>query len=482
MSKTAYSCYTGPAYDLNLSNKTALTAGVSHEVSASLSNATKLSVGTEIRAGLSTSLKFGHDIEFKLWGATKAEIDIKKEKINETSFGTTNIYNANNFRVTAGELATAPVNRIKAEFIESGNWRAFFALLLQLAATSLTISTALKANLDASDAEPDVPFWGGAGGSGAKYWASWSTVLIEGFSLVSLVLAFFAGRAIDNSKRESPLGHQNFLNMDKNSGIMLGVQSDLAPPLGSKGSWYLQNNESVEIGCSHKVKFNQALDIKTVSSNDAFGRLTIKHDGVKLEGGQTGIENLVYKGAFKVKIAGVAAPRIELDGTHSFVRRPDPSGANYGLVMQSDRVKLSLNADTDLDLSAGEVKLRTGTNTGLTLASAEAKLIAETITLAATKGVEINGVTFKPGVANIGDLQAVITNMSALATQAKQAADNTKATMESMADDVKTKTQALNADLAEKLDVIRSEFNKETASLKSTIKDLTDQIARLSGA
>ena len=481
MAKTAYTYYTGPVYDLNFSNKTALTAGVSHEVSASLSNATKLSLGTAIGVGLSTSLRFGHEIEFKLGGATKAEIDIKKEKINETSTGTTNIYNADNFRVTAGELAPNPVNVIKAEFIKSGNRAAFFALLLQFAATSLTTATALIANLDASNENPDVPFWGGAGGSGATYWASWSTILIEGFSLVSLGCVFFAGRAIGNSKRETPSGHRNFLNMDKNSGIMLGVQSDLVPLPGSQGSWYLQNKESVEIGCSDRVKFKDELAVRTLQANDKPGRLTINREGVKLEGGQKGIENVVYTGAFKVNVAAVAVPRIQLDKDNSFVRRPDPAGGNFGLDMQSGSVKLSLNADSDLDLSADKVKLRKGASTGLTLASDEATLVAKTIKLAATEGVEINGVTFKSGVATIGDLQAVITNMSALATLAKEAADSTKATVASVADDAKQKAQSLADDVTAKLDELKSEFKKETDDFKSTITDLTQRIKLLGG-
>ena len=52
MAKSSYKYYTAPAYDLSFSNKTALTAGVAHEVGASLSNAAKLSMGTEIKGGI----------------------------------------------------------------------------------------------------------------------------------------------------------------------------------------------------------------------------------------------------------------------------------------------------------------------------------------------------------------------------------------------------------------------------------------------
>lgn len=480
MSKTSYKYYVAPVYDLNFSNKTVLTAGVSHEVSASLSNATKFSLGTAITAGLSTSLKFGKDIEFKHPLATKAEIDIDDEAIKDTRTGTTNIYNADQFRVTAGELAPEPLNTIKAALITKGRWLAFAALLFQLAATSLTISTALKANLDASDDHPDVPFWGGGGGqgTGATYWASWSTVLIEGFSLVSLVLAFLAGYYVDNSKRKSPTRHQNFLNMDKNTGIMLGVQSP-SPNMGfGSGSWYSQKNNSVEIGCYDDMKFNEAVTIREFNlpapRNKVPGRLSISQDGVQLEGGKNGIQNLVPAGRFSVKVSDET--RVLLNKDNSFVGRPD---ANFfGLSMQSNRVQLSLDQNSDLDLGADMVKLRKGTGTSLALKANEATLTAQTINLAGA-AVQINGVDFKTGLVTMGDLQVLLTDVSALKTQAQEGADNIKRITESLANEAKAKAKEAADALELAALKAKSELAAKAAEFRSELGFVKQQIERL---
>jgi hypothetical protein len=480
MSKTSYKYYVAPVYDLNFSNKTVLTAGISHEVSASLSNATKLSLGTAITAGLSTSLKFGQDIEFKHSRATKAEIDIDDEAIKDTRTGTTNIYNADQFRVTAGELAPEPLNTIKAALITNGRWLAFAALLCQLAATSLTISTALKANLDASDDHPDVPFWGGGGGqgTGATYWASWSTVLIEGFSLVSLVLAFLAGREIDSSKRKSPTRHQNFLNMDKNTGIMLGVLSPSLNPGFGSGSWYSQKNNSVEIGCYDDMKFNEALTIREFNLpaplNKVPGRLSVSQDGVQLEGGKNGIENLVPAGRFIVKVANET--RVLLTKDNSFVGRP---GANFfGLNMQSNRVQLSVDQNSDLNLGADMVKLRIGANTSLALKTNEATLSAQAIKLAAPS-VNIVGAEFKPGQAKIGDLVCLITDVSALQTQAQEAADNMKRITESLANEAKAKAKEAADALELAAQKAKAELLNQASELQSQVAFVKGEVARL---
>ena len=477
MSKTAYSFYTGPVYDLSSSNKTVLTAGISHDVSASLSNATKLSLGTAITAGLSTSLKFGQDIEFKHSNATKAEIDIDDEAIKDARAGTTNIYNADNFRVTAGELVvTKPQNTIKAAFITKGRRLAFAALLFQLAATSLTISTALKANLDASDSDPNVPFWGGGGGigTGATYWASWSTVLIEGFSLVSLVLAFLAGRAIDSSKRKSSERHQNFLNMDKNTGIMLGIQSDPLTPLGSVGSWYLQNKNLVEIGCSDEVEFNDELTIPTTPPNKEFGRLSVTNDGVKLEGGQKGIENLVPNGTFSVTVA--KETRVELTKDTSFVGRPE--AYKYGLDMESDRVKLSVDQNSDLCLGTDVVRLRKKGGGSLAFKANAATLSAQTVTIVGP-AVKINGVDFNTGVVKMGDLTALLSDVSGVAKHAEEVANSTAETVASMAKDAKQRAQVAADEIARLALALKLELEEQAAEFKSEIQDLMSQISRL---
>jgi hypothetical protein len=484
MSKTSYKYYVAPVYDLNFSNKTVLTAGISHEVSASLSNATKLSLGTAITAGLSTSLKFGQDIEFKHSRATKAEIDIDDEAIKDTRTGTTNIYNADQFRVTAGELAPEPLNTIKAAFITKGRWRAFAALLFQLAATSLTISTALKANLDASDDHPDVPFWGGGGGqgTGATYWASWSTVLIEGFSLVSLVLAFLAGRAIDSSKRKPPERHQNFLNMDKNTGIMLGVQSTTTG-FGT-GSWYLQKQGLIEIGSYESMGFNSALtnivlDPATRTTKKP-ARLSISPRRVLIEAGSGPIVNSVPKGAFLVKVADVANPRLQLDKDNSFVRLPGLAGANYGLEMQSGRVKLSLDAETDLDLgTGGMVKLRKGAGTSLSLTSDAATLAATTINLTGTD-VNINGANFKIGKVTLGDLECLVLDVSQSLTQRTVAmADGTARTAKSIAEDAARRAEAVTVQVADVAQQVQSELEQMKDEFKSETDYLLQQIKRL---
>jgi hypothetical protein len=484
MSKTSYKYYVAPVYDLNFSNKTVLTAGVSHEVSASLSNAMKLSLGTAITAGLSTSLKFGYDIEFKHPNASKYEIDIDDEQIKDGRAGTTNIYNADQFRVTAGELGPTPANLIKSKFIATGRRQAFYALLFQLAATSLTISTALKANLDASDNDPNVPFWGGGGGqdSGEKYWASWSTVLIEGFSLVSLVLAFVAGRAIDNSKRKTPERHKNFLNMDKNAGIMLGVQSTQTG--FGIGSWYLQKQGLIEIGSSESMDFNSALtgvvlDPATRTTKKP-ARLSLTYRRVLIEGGTGNIVNSVPKGEFVVKVADVANPRLLLDKNNSFVRIPGQAGANYGLEMQSGRVKLSLDAETDLDLgTGGMVKLRKGAGTSLSLKSDAATLAATTINLTGTD-VNINGANFKVGKVTLGDLECLVLDVSQSLTQRTVAmADGTARTAKNIAEDAARRAEAVAAQVADVAQQVQAEFEQIKDEFKSETEYLLSQIKRL---
>jgi hypothetical protein len=478
MAKTSYKYYTAPVYDLSFSNKTSLTAGVTHEVSASLSNAAKLSVGTEIKGGISTSLKFGYEIEFKHPYATKYEIDIDDEQIKDTRAGTTNVYNADNFRVTAGEMtAVDPANRIKSEFLAEGRRLAFYALLFQLAATSLTISTALKANLDASDDHPDVPFWGGGGGqgTGATYWASWSTVLIEGFSLVSLVLAFLAGRAIDSSKRKSPTRHQNFLNMDKNTGIMLGVQKD-SPLPSSDGSWYLQNNKSVEIGCSDAVEFIDSLANVKLPADNKPGRLTINQDGVKLEGGAKGIENKVDKGEFSVKVGNDAPVRLTKDT--SFVGRP--GAQNFGLEMKANKVKLSVDQDSDLCLGTDVVRLRKKGGGSLALKANAATLAAQTVTIVG-QAVKINGVEFNTGVVKMGDLTALLSDVSGVAKHAEEVANSTAETVASLAAEAKQTSLSASERVSSLAAQIRTKLERHAAEFKSTISDVTSQIKRLRG-
>jgi hypothetical protein len=308
-------------------------------------------------------------------------------------------------------------------------------------------------------------------------------VLIEGFSLVSLVLAFVAGRAIESSKRKSPTLHQNFLNMEKNNGIMLGVLSpSLNPGFGSggfgSGSWYSQKDKSVEIGCYDDMKFNDALTIRNFNllarRNKVPGLLSISQDGVKLQGGKKGIENSVPNGTFRVTVANET--RVRLTKDTSFVGRP--GGTHYGLDMQSGRVKLSVDQDSDLDLGAGVVKLRNGGSTSLALTTDEATLSAQAIKLAAPS-VNIVGAEFKPGQAKIGDLVCLITDVSALKTQAQAAADNMKRITESLANEAKARAQAAADAIEEAAHEAKSELLNQASELKSQVAFVKGEVARL---
>jgi type VI secretion system VgrG family protein len=470
----AYKFYKGPTYDFNANSKTAFTVGASHVFSANLINEAKLNFGTEIKGGISSSLKLGFEIEFKTDLSDKYEIDLAKKVSKDVNANSSNFYNATQFRATAGELAAEPLNVVNEGLTAKAKDAAYVALFFQMAATSLTVSTAIKANLDADVSNPDVPFWGGTGGN---YWSSWSTALVDGLSLVSLATAFVVGFIMSGNKRQTPQRHKNFLNIDHNTGIMMGVQSDNLGIIGSEGSWYLQNKGLVDIGCSDDVKFNGSLTTIALHPNKVPGRLSIEKDGVKLVGGQKGIENLVYRGAFTVKVAGVKIPRVQLDANNSFLRHPD--GTNYGLEMQAGRVKLSLDAATDLDLSAGMVKLRKGRSTSLALKADSATLGAQNINLAA-KCVNIVGATFQLGQAKIGELTCLIGDVSTtLTAQAKEAADSTKATMESMTNDAKQKAEALTGELASEVLKVKMDLEQETAELKSQVADLKDQVNRL---
>jgi hypothetical protein len=481
MAKSAYKYFTAPSYDFSASNKTVFTVGASHEASVSLSNAAKLGVGTEMKGGLSSSIKFGPEIEFKHSWTTKYEIDLEKTQIKDTKADTTNVYNAAQFRVTAGELGPDVLNQIDAAVTAKAQNAAYFALLLQLAATSLTISTAVKANMDASDANPDVAFWGGRGG---EYWGSWSTSLIDGLSWVSLATAWFAGSLNDGNKRKTPERHKNFINMDHNAGIMLGVQS--ANTGFGTGSWYLQKQGSVEIGSYESMGFNAALtsvvlDPATRTTKKP-ARLSLSYRRVLIEAGSGAIVNSVPKGAFVVRVADVANPRLLLDKDNSFVRIPGQVGANYGLEMQSGRVKLSLDAETDLDLgTGGMVKLRKGAGTSLELKENEATLTSQAINLAATGAVDINGAVFKTGLVKIGDLQVLLAEVTGVATRAAAVADSTARTVANVANDARQRTEALAEDVAGALLTAQSEVEQETAELKSQIEYLSRQIRRLKG-
>lgn len=477
MPKNGYTYFVGPSYDLSASNKTVFTMGANHEVSTSLSNAAKLAVSTEIKGGLSTSIKFGPEIEFKHSWTNKYEIDLEKAQIKDIRADTTNIYNAQQFRATAGELGPTLVNQVDAAVMAKVQYAAYFALLLQLAATSLTTATAVKAVWEYSDKDPknvfNDPFWGGTGGA---YWGSWSTSLIDGFSWVSLATAWAASYFMDRAKRKTPERHKNFLNMDHNAGILMGVQSSEAG--FGNGSWYQQNDKSVEIGCYDDMTFNDALTSTVFNLpaplNKVPGRLSISQDGVELEGGQKGIENSVPNGTFRVKVA--KETRVRLTKDTSFVGRP--GGTNYGLDMQSGRVKLSLDQNSDLDLAADMVKLRNGASTSLALTENEATLSAQAIKLAAPS-VNIVGAEFKPGQAKIGDLVCLITDVSALKTQAQEAADNMKRITESLASDAKAKAQAAADAIEETARKAKSELLNQAAELQSQIAFVKGEVARL---
>lgn len=469
----AYKFYKGPTYEFNANSKTAFTVGASHVFSANLINEAKLNFGTEIKGGISSSLKLGFEIEFKTDFSEKYEIDLAKKVSKDANVNSSNFYNATQFRATAGELAAEPLNVVNEGLTANAKKVAFVALLFQMAATSLTISTAIKANLDADVSHPDVPFWGGTGGN---YWSSWSTALVDGLSLVSLATAFVVGFILNGNKRKTPERHKNFLNIDHNTGIMMGVQSS---EIGfGNGSWYQQNDNSVEIGCYDEMKFNDALTIREFQlpapRNKVPGRLSISQDRVTLEGGQQGIENSVPNGRFRVTVAN--EPRVVMNEQHSFVGRP---GALYhGLSMEPDLVNLSFDQESGLNLGADMVKLRKGANTSLALTTDEATLSAQAIKLAAPS-VNIVGAEFRPGQATIGDLVCLITDVSALQTQAQAAADSMKRIAESLANEAKAKAQATADAIEEAAKKVKAELLTETSELKSQVSFVRSEIARL---
>ena len=479
LAKPAYQFYKGPTYEFNANSKTAFTVGASHVFSANLINEAKLNFGTEIKGGISSSLKLGFEIEFKTDFSEKYEIDLAKKVSKDANVKSSNFYNETQFRATAGELAAEPLNVVNEGLTANAKKVAFVALLFQMAATSLTISTAIKANLDADVSHPDVPFWGGTGGN---YWSSWSTALVDGLSLVSLATAFVAGFIMSGNKRQTPQRHKNFLNIDHNTGIMMGVQSS---EIGfGNGSWYQQNDKSVEIGCYDAMKFNDALTMRQfrlpAPRNKVPGRLSISQDRVTLEGGQQGIENSVPNGRFGVTVAGVQTPRVQLDANNSFVRRPDPNGANYGLEMQSSRVKLSLDAETDLDLgTGGMVKLRKGSDTSLSLTSDAATLAATTINLTGTD-VNINGANFKVGKVTLGDLECLVLDVSQSLTQRTVAmADGTARTAKNIAEDAARRAEAVAVQVADVAQQVKAELEQMKGEFKSETEDLLSQIQRL---
>jgi hypothetical protein len=477
MAKSSYKYFNGPTYDLSASNKTSFTLGASHVFSANLINEAKLNFGTEIKGGFASSIKFGYEIEFKHPLTTKYEIDLEAEHVKDTKANASNFYNATQFRATAGELAAKPFNQVNAVLTSRAKKVAYFALVLQLAATSLTMTTAVIATQDADDKNPDVPFWGGTGG---KYWGSWSTALIDGLSLVSLAAAFVAGRMIDGNKRKKPERHKNFLNMDHNTGIMMGVQSSNKGTFDN-GSWYRQDSTSIDIGFNAEMEFNDSLTMVDISPamTNLSARVFLDSHGVLLNGGTGSIKNLVPKGEkFQILLGDVLTPRIELDEANSNLLLPSAVGANYGLTMQSNNVKLSLDADTDLDLGTNSMaKLRKG-NSSFALTSNDATLSATTINLAAT-AVHINGVDFKTGLVTMGDLQAVITDVSALGIRTEEIADSTARTVASVADDAAKTAAGLADQVADVAQQVQLELARMTVEFESQTEYLLNQIRRL---
>jgi len=459
----SYKFYKGPTYEFAHSNKTAFTLGASQVFSANLINEAKLNFGTEIKGGLSSSIKLGYEIEFKTDYSAKYEIDLAKKVSKDTNASASNFYNSTQFRATAGELAANPLNQVDAAITTQAEERALWALALQMSATMLTMTIAIKASLDADANRPDVPFWNDTAGN--NWGASLSTALVEGLSLVSLALAFIAGRLIDGNKRKTPERHKNFLNMDHNTGIMMGVQSS-ETGFGN-GSWYQQNDNSVEIGCYDDMGFNDALTIKEFNlpapPNKLPGRLSISQDGVKLEGGKKGIENSVPNGTFRVKVANET--RVRLTNQTSFMGRP--GGTNYGLDMQSDRVKLSLDPESDLELGPNMVKLKKGAATSLALEANAATLAATTINLTGTD-VYINGANFKVGKVSIGDLDCVVLDVSSsLSERTIALADGNAKIAKAIAEEAKTKAEGVAADVAEKLQEAKSELALAVQEFKS---------------
>jgi hypothetical protein len=481
MAKSSYSYFSGPTYDFSASNKTSFTVGASHVFSANLINEAKLNFGTEIKGGFSSTIKLGPEIEFKHPLTKKYEIDLEAEHVKDTKADASNFYNATQFRATAGELAAEALNQVKADVTTNAKRVAYFALMLQLAATSLTITTAVKATQDADDKNPDVPFWGGTGEK--KYWGSWSTALIDGLSLFSLAVAFFAGSMIDENKRKTPERHKNFLNMDHNTGIMMGVQSSNVN-FGS-GSWYRQNYDHVEIGCYDDMKFNAALTNKefnpvAVPNKPPAGGLLISYKGVLVQGGNGNVDNIVPNGQFNVQVADVDNPRLHLDRDNSWLRRPDPLGANFGLEMQSACVKLSLDAETDLDLgTGGMVKLRKGADTSLSLASDTATLAATTINLTGTD-VNINGANFKVGKVTLGDLECLVLDVSQSLTQRTVAlADGTERTAKNITEDAARRAEAVAKKVERVARETQSQFMQMTVEFESQTEFLLNLIRRL---
>ena len=480
LAKPSYTYFSGPAYDFSASNKTSFTVGASHVFSANLINEAKLNFGTEIKGGFSSSIKLGPEIEFKHPLTKKYEIDLEAQHVKDTKADASNFYNATQFRATAGELAATALNQVDAVVTTKAKRVAYVALVLQLAATSLTISTAVKATLGKANTGDDVPFWGGTGG---KYWGSWSTALIDGLSLFSLATAFVAGYMIDGNKRKTPERHKNFLNMDHNTGIMMGVQSSNVN-FGS-GSWYQQNHASVEIGCYDDMGFNAALTDRefnpvAVPNKPPSGRLFISYQGVEVRGGNGNVDNIVPNGQFNVQVANVVNPRLQLDRDNSWLRRPDPLGANFGLEMQSACVKLSLDAETDLDLgTGGMVKLRKGAATSLSLASDTATLAATTINLTGTD-VNINGANFKVGKVTLGDLECLVLDVSQSLTQHTVAlADGTARTAKNIAEDAARRAEAVADEVERVARETQLQFMQMTVEFESQTEFLLNRIRRL---
>jgi len=209
-------------------------------------------------------------------------------------------------------------------------------------------------------------------------------------------------------------------------------------------------------------------------------RLSISYRRVLIEAGSGAIVNSVPKGAFVVRVADVANPRLLLDKNNSFVRIPGQAGANYGLEMQSGRVKLSLDAETDLDLgTGGMVKLRKGAGTSLSLTSDAATLAATTINLTGTD-VNINGANFKVGKVTLGDLECLVLDVSQSLTQRTVAmADGTARTAKNIAEDAARRAEAVAAQVADVAQQVQAEFEQIKDEFKSETEYLLSQIKRL---